>query len=275
MKIKYASEEIAEISNNILLDLIFIKVKVNAETIMLIFDSGATRTTISRSTAKMINAEFLNKEIRGGGNNGKIIRGETAIIPEMAVGNTIIHGLDVTVFNDDSFKFDLGESGGVVTIAGLLGWDVISQFNWKFDINDHSLSFGIPKIEKNTNNIMEPWDNMPIIRIMFNEKNYFFGLDTGNTESTIGARMYSKFKGANEMGSSIMGIDGIGIESVRVVESFIISIGKTVVRIKDIEAINRELFPTSRDDINGLLGFDVIRGRSWRLDYKNKYFEVG
>ena len=59
-----------------------------------------------------------------------------------------------------------------------------------------------------------------------------------------------------------------------IVENFTLNIGKQIIVLDHISAINRKVFPTDNEQINGLLGADILEGRNWTLDYSNRRLDI-
>ncbi|WP_455718966.1 hypothetical protein, partial [Anaerosporobacter sp.] len=121
---------------------------------------------------------------------------------------------------------------------------------------------------------MKDWDNMPILRVIMNGKEEVFGLDTGNTESILGDRMYHIYSNSSEGSDLISGVDGIKEENVRIVKDFSFLICGELVTLNQVSAIDRQVFPTENKQINGLLGVDILVGKSWTLDYGNRFLDI-
>lgn len=121
---------------------------------------------------------------------------------------------------------------------------------------------------------MEEWDNMPIIRTSINGVVEVFGFDTGNTESILGDHMYDRLPKYSEALDAFTGVDGTKEEAVRIIDNLALQIGKQMVELNQVSAINRKVFPTENEQINGLLGADILDGRNWTLDYSNRNLEI-
>ncbi|BCJ99286.1 retropepsin-like aspartic protease [Anaerocolumna chitinilytica] len=253
--------------------LYLIPVDYNNITIPLIFDTGASITAITKTTALSLMAKETERTITGGGNAGKINNTNIAVIPEISLGNVIIHNQEVAVVEDEVLNFDFGEEFGKVQLNGFLGWDIIQKYRWIYDNAKGELALESPYSNSLIKNMAE-WDNMPIISVMYEGKEKLFGIDTGNTESVLGEKFYYKLEDSTEINDSFAGIDGTSVEKVRVMDKLVLQIANCNVTLKNIIACKRSLFPTKNNDVCGLLGADILKGKSWMIDYKNRSIEI-
>ena len=256
------------------LDVLYlVDVSCDDETFPLLFDTGASMTVVSKSTAERLCAKQTNETVIGGGNAGSRFTAATVLIPRIMIGCAVLKDLKAVVVDDNALDFGEDGHGNHLCINGFLGWDVIQHFRWWFDTQDSCFIMAKPNVAQVESN-MENWDNMPIIRVKLNGKDELFGFDSGNTETVLGNRLYSRLTDAKEVTDSFAGIDGVKEERVRSVENFNVQIGQQIVTLCEVPAVDRQIFPTKNEDICGLLAADILKGRNWTLDYFNRFFEI-
>ena len=241
--------------------------------IPFVYDTGATMTLMNKTTATRFNAIPSSETVKGGGNAGQTFTANTAIIPLVHIGEVTIENLHVIVVDDEQLDFGEDDNGNHIIINGFLGWDIIQHFKWQYKKIENCITMTKPIKEQLPSN-MENWDNMPIIRTLINGKEELFGFDTGNTESVLGDHVYNRLPKSLEVLNVITGVDGTKEEAVRIVENFTLNIGKQIIVLDHISAINRKVFPTDNEQINGLLGADILEGRNWTLDYSNRRLDI-
>lgn len=241
--------------------------------IPLVFDTGATMTVMNRTTASGFQAIPSSETVKGGGNAGHILTANTAVIPLMQIGEVTIEDLQVIVVEDEQLDFGEDDNGNHIIINGFLGWDIIQHFKWEYDRTGNTINITKPIPERLSSN-MEEWDNMPIIRTLINGRVELFGFDTGNTESILGDHMYHRLPESSETLDVLTGVDGTKEETVRIVEKLSLEIGNQIVVLNQVSAINRKVFPTEYEQINGLLGADILEEKSWMLDFSNRILDV-
>lgn len=241
--------------------------------IPFVFDTGATMTSMSQTTAARLNAITDSETVKCGGNSGSTFIANTAIIPVLQIGDITIEELRVIVVEDEQLDFGETENGNHLIINGFLGWDIIQHFKWQYNKNENCINISKSMQEQVPSN-MEEWDNMPILRVIISGKEEVFGFDTGNTESILGDRMYHKYSNSSEGSDVFSGVDGIKEENVRIVEDFSFLICGELVTLNQVSAIDRQVFPSENKQINGLLGADILKGKSWTLDYGNRFLDI-
>lgn len=275
MDISYAKSSILPISNTVIANLIVIDLVNENSSIPFVFDTGATITVMSKSTASRFGAVKTDEVIKAGGNAGIGIESTLYVVDKISLGECLINNLKVIVVEDEVLDFGKDEEGNDIKVNGFLGWDFIQNFRWEYNVYKSSLLFEeASKSEKVTIRNMEDWNNMPLIYVEMNGQKELFGFDTGNTESVLGKRLYTSISDIDLTIDSIVGIDGVSEESVKNIESLELFVNDKKVEIKNISAVNRQVFPTDVEGVCGLLGIDIIADKSWILDYRNRFFEI-
>lgn len=253
--------------------LYLIPVNYKDITVPLLFDTGASISVVTRTTAIKFEAKETERTIRGGGNAGKINETGIVVIPEISLGDITVYNLEAAVIEDEALNFDFGEEKGSVQINGFLGWDIIERYRWTYDCTKRLLTIGSLKDNESKKNMVE-WDNMPIISVLFDGNKELFGIDTGNTESVLGERLYNFLEGSREAEDTFVGVDGASVEKVRIMDKLVLQIADCTVTLRNIPACNRSVFPTENKNICGLLGADVLAGKNWLIDYHNQTIEI-
>lgn len=253
--------------------LYLIAVELDDLHIPVVFDTGATMTIMNKTTATRFKAIPSSETVKGGGNAGQIFSANTAVIPLVHIGEVTIEDLHVIVVEDEQLDFGEDNNGNNIIINGFLGWDIIQHFKWQYNRIENWITMTYPIKEQVLSN-MEEWDNMPIIRTLISGKEELFGFDTGNTESILGDQIYYRLFKSSEGLDVFTGVDGTKEETVRIVDDFALQIGKQIVVLNHVSAINRKVFPSGNEQINGLLGADILEGRNWTLDYSNRFLEI-
>lgn len=253
--------------------LLLIPVRSGQSTIPLVFDSGASITLISRSAAEKLNAVRHTETVKGAGNAGMQFTADTVIIPHLSIGTHTVSELKVVVVEDETLDFGTDDNGTHFIISGLLGWDVLEHFTWRYDSEKSALAVSEPTAGRKYIE-MADWDNMPILHAKLNGKKVLFGFDSGNTNTVLGDRYYQTLSNDTEYTETTVGVDGTREEIVRKETDFQIEIGRSRVKLQNIPAVNRRIFPSKYENIYGLLAADIICGKSWTFDYLNRHFVI-
>ncbi|MBI9015568.1 MAG: retropepsin-like domain-containing protein [Clostridiales bacterium] len=265
---------IVSVSNKSIENLIVVDLMKGSNLASVIFDTGASISVLNKTTADNFEAIETEKKVTGGGTAGNVSEIELSTFEEVKIGDYTIPKSDFIVVEDKVLHFGQDEKGNELIIDGFLGWDIISKLRWEYNHEKLELRFGEPSYMSYENSILDDWDNMPILNVILDGQKRVFGFDSGHTESVIGNLLYPKYEHLDSKSDDFVGIDGQNKETVKIAETFEMDINNSKVSLTNISVINRNLFPSKREDICGLLGIDIVENRSWILDYSNRYFEV-
>ncbi len=268
MRIKYGIEpQLLETVEKKFANLPLINIEVKRNKIPMVFDTGASMTIINESTLKKVSIVRDGKEVVGAGNLGTKISSNTKIIEEITIGNIIISDLEVIVVEDSRLDFGVDEHGNDLKIDGFLGWDIIQNFSWKVDRinNDIEVSTSV-QTEKDKNLF---WDNMPIISVYIGNEESHFGFDTGNTESVLGSNFDATLRKTYHEKELMVGIDGREEMEVEKLEKLNLKVCGNEIELKNLTMLERDVFPTTKYRVQGLLGADLIENKVLWLDYKS------
>ncbi len=253
--------------------LYLIDVTAKDAAVPLVFDTGGSMTLITRSAAKALHARPGDESLMGSGSAGLTFPMETVLIPEIQLGQTVLSDVRAAVLDDAALDFGEDDDGTPLRFYGLLGIDVIRHFTWHFGALSSSFVVEKPQ-ERQVPSNMEPWDNMPIIRVKVGGREELFGFDSGNTRTILGGRLYPLFSDARVDTDTFAGVDGKKEESVRRAESFTLTIGRQTISLADVPVVNRPVFPARNNQICGLLASDILQGKCWTFDALNRFFEI-
>lgn len=273
MRIQYGIEpQVLETVQKKFANLPLINVNINNNKIPMVFDTGASMTIINESTLKKARIVREGKEVHCAGNLGVKISSNTKIIEEIRIGSIIISDLEVIVVEDSRLDFGVDKEGSQLKIDGFLGWDIIQNFSWKVDrINNEIEVFTSAQTEEE-NNLF--WDNMPIISVNTDNEELHFGFDTGNTESILGSNFDATLRNTYHEKELMVGIDGREEIEVKKLEALNLKVCGNEIVLKSLTLLDREVFPTKRFKVQGLLGADLIENRVLWLDFKSNKFLI-
>lgn len=268
MKIKYGIEpQVLETVDKKIANLPLINVEVNKIKIPMVFDTGASMTIINESTLKNASIVRDGKEVVGAGNLGAKISSNTKIIEEIRIGNIIISDLEVIVVEDSRLDFGADEHGNDLKIDGFIGWDVIQNFSWKIDRTNNDIEVSTSAQTDMDKNLF--WDNMPIISVNIDSEESYFGFDTGNTESILGSNFDATLRKTYFEKELMVGIDGREVIEVEKLETLSLKVCDNEIELKNVTMLDRDVFPTTKYKVQGLLGADLIENRVLWIDYRS------
>lgn len=273
MKIKYSkSIDTINMSKDQFINLFLIDIVINGNSIPLLFDTGGGKSVISKSLAESMGLNVLYDSIKAGGNTGKIQNFSTGVIPILKIGNSLISNLNVIIIPDDQLDFGFDEEGNSLKINGVLGWDVISRFKWVID--PHTRTYSIEKPKRYINKEQLYWDNMPIINVKYDDRQMYFGFDSGNTESMFSKDFIPLMKNKNEKTDKIAGVNEMIKEEVYLVKSIKINISNKDIVLNNISVLKRDIFPAKEFKVMGLLAADIIQNHKCVIDFTNNEFQL-
>ena len=125
-------------------NLLFVNVQIGDVRATALFDTGAGMTVIAQSLLHRLHAAPEKEVLRAGNNNGVVRALQTAVIPNIRLGDVCMENCKVLVTDDADFALS-DESGRIFPAEMLLGWDVISRYRWSYSAKDESLSVSLPE----------------------------------------------------------------------------------------------------------------------------------
>ena len=229
-------------------------------------------TVISESLSKSVKAIPLSDSVTAGNNTGNIETVFKSIIPKLRIGNNTIKNLSLIVVPDDNLDFGIDEEGNRLIVNGFLGWDVIKNFKWTIDPDKKN--YTIEKPQRSEDKGLLYWDNMPIINAKYHDNHMYFGFDSGHTESVFSKEFIPFIDTKEENTDEIVGIGGRIKEDVYLVNDVKLSISNKEIRLNNISALKRDLFPTKEFKVMGLLSADIIQNYKCIIDFTNQDFQL-
>lgn len=266
MKIKLSDRKFA--------NLIFIDIICNGCEGTAVFDTGANMTVVKKSFAQK--AKILLDEtnaLRCGNNNGSVLDAKLGMVGRISLGNStpVLEKLKVAVLDDSAFDVGDDEQGASFPADLFLGWDVISQFYWKFDLKERFVEFGqggrLPAFDDIR------WNRYALIEASFLGEPILMGLDTGHTETLLASSWLARVPDAKKDSDMITGLGSAKRVSVMRTGALPINISGQEVCLDNISILRGEI-PGAVEGTEGLFGMDILEGRTWELDFKSGYFKL-
>ena len=128
-------------------NLLFVNVQIGDMRATALFDTGAGMTVIAQSLLHRLCAAPEKEVLRAGNNNGVVRALQTAVIPNIRLGEVCTENCKVLVTDDADFALS-DENGRMFPAEMLLGWDVISRYRWSYSAKDKSSKNGNSTILK-------------------------------------------------------------------------------------------------------------------------------
>ena len=268
MRILYCTEsQMLETVEKKLANLPLINIEIKGHKIPMVFDTGASMTIINESMLRIAGISSEGKEVIGAGNLGVKIKSNTKIIEELRIGKIVISDLEVIVVEDSILDFGVDEEGNDLKIDGFLGWDVIQNFSWKVNRINNEIEVSTSEQTENGKNLF--WDNMPIVPVSIDKEELYFGFDSGNTESILGSNFNATLRKTHHEKELIVGIDGRAEIEIEKLDALNLNVCGSEIHLKNLTMLDRDVFPTTKYKVQGLLAADLIENKVLWLDFKN------
>lgn len=259
-------------SNNSFENLIFLPVTLNGITVTAMFDTGAQLSFISKSVSEKLGEYSADSPLKGGNNQGHETAFETVSVKNVAIGNFSFAQQRMGVLPDQALDFGEDSRQNRFPAAMLLGWDLISQLCWEFDMQSKTVQVcaggSLPKGDDLS------WGGFPIVTIMYGGESFAVGFDSGHTESFLDSTWLSRLEGLKQSQSLVQGIGSETVEDVNIAERLCFTIKNKEIFLSNIEVANHEVYGATDDRICALLGADILQCTKWILDYKSSRFEI-
>ena len=166
------------LSSSSFANLLFVNVQIGDVRATALFDTGAGMTVIAQSLLRRLRAAPEKEVLRAGNNNGVVRALQTAVIPNIRLGNVCMENCKVLVTDDADFALS-DENGRIFPAEMLLGWDVISRYRWSYSAKDKSLSVSLS--EKTAEHLSPEIKQGPIVFPEYAGQCFKARVDTGHT----------------------------------------------------------------------------------------------
>lgn len=258
------------LKNDLFDSLIFITVKVGAEDISAMFDTGASISIISQSLAKRLNS-VPDQSVTARNNNGKPLTLDIGGLDRIEICGLPIENVKVGILPDNSFDFGFDDAGRTFPAQMLLGWDIISRFSWRIDTKNklcHVSKCG----NKHTNSLS--YCNFPTIRLKYKTGFAFFGFDTGHTETLLDKTWYTKLDHLRTIENGWRGVGGSFVEQSFVANHFEFTFEGEKFCLEKVIVLQHSVWGLENKSVVGLLGIDFFKNTIFEIDYGNKHFHI-
>lgn len=242
-------------------NLLFVNVQIGDVRATALFDTGAGMTVIAQSLLHRLRAAPEKEILRAGNNNG-VVRGfQTAVIPNIRLGDVCMENCKVLVTDDADFALS-DENGRIFPAEMLLGWDVISRYRWSYSTKDESLSVRLP--EKTAEHLSPEIKQGPIVFPEYAGRCFKVRVDTGHTGSILSASWYSRLSDIAYHETEIAGVGSSQYKRIPYVRMLRLLFQNQTIYLQDVDICDR-LYgqPT---EIEAFLGYDFLEGRDWLLE---------
>ncbi len=160
-----------------------------ADSLSLIFDTGANFSVMQRSVAQRLQLKLLSVEFEVTAATGQKVKSDLAVAPEISFGDIRLTNVVLLVFNDEDLSFPQVD----YDIEGIIGFPVIKAMEEIQIDKDNNLY--VPKSPHRYTNPNFALDGlMPIVAVNYAGERLCFHFDTGATHTSLFPPFYRKYQ---------------------------------------------------------------------------------
>lgn len=238
-----------------------------------IFDTGASTTTISMSTAKRLGLELSRGSATTQGATGADLALRIAIIPQLLLGKAELRNVAALVLEDSSLAISVGEDKPY-QIEGILGFPAMAAFDAITFFGDDRMVIGGEALPGAISFPMYLDENAPRFAAKVAGRDVVFSLDSGAAMSQFSEKYYKAFRNVFADGekASFSFSGAGGTKETHVYRQKTVELGGDggSVRLEDVAVMTE---PTGNHDIDshyGNVGQDLLKKvRNFTLDFQH------
>lgn len=249
------------LSSSSFANLLFVNVQIGDVSATALFDTGAGMTVIAQSLLHRLCAAPEKEVLRAGNNNGVVRALQTAVMPNIRLGDVCMENCKVLVTDDADFALS-DESGRIFPAEMLLGWDVISRYRWSYSAKDKSLSVSLP--ERAAEHLSPEIKRGPIVFPEYAGRRFKARVDTGHTGSVLSASWYSRLPDIAYHETEIAGVGASQYKRLPYVRALRLRFQNQTICLQDVDICDKLYGQPA--EIEALLGYDFLEGRDWLLE---------
>jgi hypothetical protein len=256
-----------------------IQVRINGKDYEFWLDTGSSMSVVSSTVAQDANIPFVSADtlrIRTFEGTAPVKAG---IIRRLEVGSIAFTNTPTIVMDAALMRLKStteGVTGQGVRVDGIIGWDIIRQFDIVLDYQARTITLRPPEhlgiIGTRFQNLA--WVGKPLVQVRTKPGGTFqFTLDTGAQVTLLNGSILDKLEMvATTYGGRVFGIARTGGETKRVVPKLNLNVGGQSVHLESILVYG----PAYSGLINcdGILGSDVAQFGKIRIDATNGLFSL-
>jgi predicted aspartyl protease len=256
-----------------------VQVRINGKDYEFWLDTGSSMTVVSSTIASDANVPVVSADtlrIRTFEGTAAV---KAAIVRRLEIGPIVFTNTPTIVMDAGLMRLKStveGVTGQGVRVDGIIGWDIIRQFNIVLDYRTGTITLGKPEqlgiIGTGFQNLA--WVGKPLVQVRTKPGGTFqFSLDTGAQVTLLNGSILEKLEMiATTYGGRVFGIAKTGGQTKRLVPKLTLGVGGTSVRLENILVYG----PAYSGLINcdGILGSDVARFGKIRIDATNGLFSL-
>ena len=256
-----------------------VQVRINGKDYEFWLDTGSSMTVLSSTVASEAGIPFVSADtlrIRTFEGTAPV---KAAIVRRLEIGQIVFTNSPAIVMDAALMRLKStseGVTGRGVRVDGIIGWDIIRQFDVVLDYRIGTITFKKPEhlgiIGTEFQNLT--WAGKPLVQVRTKPGGTFqFSLDTGAQVTLLNGSILDKLGIiATTYGGRVFGIAKTGGQTKRIVPNLALTVGGYSVHLESILVYG----PAYSGLINcdGILGSDVAQFGKIRIDATNGLFSL-
>jgi predicted aspartyl protease len=257
-----------------------IRVRINGKEFEFWVDTGSSITVLSSDVASETNVAILSPDTLAVRTFAGAAPVRAASVKRMELGPIVFANSPAIVIDAALMRLRITGEGiprSGLRVDGIIGWDIIRQFNVLMDYDNRRITLGRPEnlgtIGTTAQNLM--WVGKPLIAVHTKlGGTLHFTIDTGAQSSFLNASILERVGAAASISDArVSGIAKTGKQTNRVVPSLTLDVAGTSLRLPNVIVYGPVYSSLINSD--GVLGSDIAQFGKIRIDATNGLFSVG
>jgi predicted aspartyl protease len=254
-------------------------VRINGKEYEFWLDTGSSMTVLSSDVASDASVPILSPDTLMVRTWEGAVPVRPAVVKRMEIGPIALANTPAIVMDASLMRLKATAEGVMragVRVDGIIGWDVIRQFDIVMDFQSGHVTFRRPGRLGTTGTALQnlAWVGKPLVQVRAKRGvTLRFTLDTGAQASFLNASILEKVGvGTRPSDASVFGIAKTGGRANRVVPGLTLDVAGRLLRLESVIVYG----PDSSGLINcdGILGSDIAQFGKIRIDATNGMFSV-
>jgi len=252
-----------------------LRVIINGKQYDFWLDTGSSITVLNSDVAEEVGAPILSNDalkVRTFAGTAPV---KASFVRRMEIGSLLFENTPAVVVEASHMALVPDRPSSRRTrIAGIIGWDTIRQLDLSLDYTS-----GLILIRRPQRKLYSPhnltWMGKPFVEVRTRRgETLHFTLDTGAQGSFLNAIALDKTGAASTSADgAVFGIGGTGKRAERIVRSLPLELGGKAVRLDGVMVYGPAY--SGMIDCDGILGSDISRYGTIRIDATNGLFAIG
>jgi len=257
-----------------------VRVQINGKEFEFWLDTGSSLTILSSNVAREAEVSIIGQETMNVGTFAGIAPVRPAVLKRIEIGAIVIANSPAIVMDAGLMRVRADAEGVPIDgmrVDGILGWDFIRQFDVSLDYQKRTITLRRPQALGTRGNAVRnlKWVGRPLVEVhsVFGDTMHFT-LDTGAQSSFVNSSIVEQMGvETNRFSGRVFGIARTEGQVARVVPSMQLDVGGQSLLMKGLIVYT----PACSGILNcdGILGSDVARFGTLRIDATNGIFSIG